>query len=101
MNLKSTWSLSADHPCLPGHFPGQPIVPGVVLLAEVARLARQEFGLGDAPFSWQRIKFLAPVEPNQVVTIGLDGNADRFAFHIVDAQGGTIARGQARHDPLA
>jgi len=101
MTLESTWSLPDDHPCLPGHFPGQPIVPGVVLLAEVARLARREFGLGDGAFSWQRIKFLAPVKPNQVVTVRLDGNADRFAFHISGAQGATIARGQARHGPLA
>jgi len=101
MKVSSKWSLPADHPCLPGHFPGQPIVPGVVLLSEVARLARQAFALGDKALSWQRIKFLAPVEPNQVVTVGLDGDAERFAFHITDAQGSTIARGQARHDPLA
>ena len=28
--------IAADHPSLPGHFPGQPVVPGVVILDEVS-----------------------------------------------------------------
>lgn len=28
-------TIPADHPCLPGHFPGRPIVPAVVILDEV------------------------------------------------------------------
>ena len=27
--------IHADHPSLPGHFPGAPLVPGVVILDEV------------------------------------------------------------------
>ena len=27
--------VAADHPALPGHFPGRPIVPGVVILDHV------------------------------------------------------------------
>ena len=28
--------FAADHPALPGHFPGQPLVPGVLLLEQLA-----------------------------------------------------------------
>lgn len=33
--------ISADHPCLTGHFPGNPIVPGVLLLDNVGHLLMQ------------------------------------------------------------
>ncbi|AKS43362.1 MaoC/PaaZ C-terminal domain-containing protein [Wenzhouxiangella marina] len=101
MNVSETWSMPADHPALPGHFPGQPIVPGVVLLAEAVRLARARLGLAEGALSWQRVKFLAPVRPEQRVQFELEGDANRFTFTITDADGQPIARGQARHEPLA
>ena len=41
----ATLSVPAQHPSLAGHFPGNPIVPGVVLLDEV--IAAAEAWLGD------------------------------------------------------
>jgi len=36
--------IAHDHPALPGHFPGNPIVPGALLLDEVAAAVQQQCG---------------------------------------------------------
>ncbi len=94
-------TVSAEHPALPGHFPGQPVVPGVVLLAEVAAVACESFSLAGQGSQWRRVKFLAPVLPDQRVDIHLSGNGDGFSFRILSGTGQHMARGQCRHAPVA
>jgi 3-hydroxyacyl-[acyl-carrier-protein] dehydratase len=79
------WPLSVDaaHPSLPGHFPGQPLVPGVMLLEQVA-LALQASRR-------QRLaqvieaKFVAPLLPGQTATLRLSDASTpmrvRFEIH--------------------
>ena len=93
--------VPASHPALPGHFPGQPIVPGVVLLALVHQQARQQIGFAAGGSRWRRIKFLNPVLPEQTCHLKLSGNHDQFSFQIESADGQTMARGQCRHAALA
>jgi 3-hydroxyacyl-[acyl-carrier-protein] dehydratase len=59
--------VPADHPALAGHFPGEPIVPGVVLLDYVLRAA----GKGKATFP--SVKFHAPLKPGEEFDIRIDG----------------------------
>ena len=46
-----TWVVPADHPALSGHFPGRPIVPGVVLVDRALLFA--EGLLGRSGVNWQ------------------------------------------------
>ncbi len=63
------FAIPAAHPCLPGHFPGRPIVPGVVLLEEVLACLPPGLTLLSA-------KFTAPVLPEQVVAVTSTAHPD-------------------------
>ncbi len=58
-----------DHPCGPGHFPGNPIIPGALLLAETARMIGVAAGLRFDSFAVRSAKFLHPVRPGDTVDI--------------------------------
>ncbi|MBB1473418.1 hypothetical protein H5368_10260 [Luteimonas sp. MC1782] len=74
--------VAPTHPCLPGHFPGNPLVPGVVILDHV--LAAIEHG--HVPLGALRlpqVKFLAPLLPGVAATVVLDGAAPRWRFRVL------------------
>ena len=99
--VKVVYSEAEDHPALAGHFPGQPIVPGVVLLGRVHDLARERLDFAAGATRWQRIKFLNPVLPGQTCMITLNGDRNAFSFAITTGDDQPVARGQCRHAPLA
>ena len=76
MQTAGSFCVSADHPCLPGHFLSGSIVPGVVLLDEAFALIqtahpdRIVVGLPSVKFVW-------PVLPAQRVTVSWREAADR------------------------
>ncbi len=70
------FSVPAGHPSLAGHFPGRPIVPGVLLLDAVLQAAAP-----CAPRRILRAKFAAPVGPGEEVEIGFERRgAGRLLF---------------------
>ena len=60
--------IDANHPSLPGHFPGAPLVPGVVILDEVVA-ALDEWRQHSQLSGISKVKFLAPLKPGQLFTI--------------------------------
>ena len=71
--------IADDHPSLPGHFPGRPVVPGVVLLdAAFALILAQQPGCRVA--GMPSVRFTRPVQPGQEVLVSCDAGGDRVAF---------------------
>ena len=76
------FTVAHDHPCLPGHFPGRPLVPGVVVLEQVLRAAEAQAGMPLAALRLPQVKFMAPLLPGQAARVELDGQAPRWKFRV-------------------
>jgi len=61
--------LQPDHPASQGHFPGNPIIPGAVLLSETLLAIEAGFGASLVPFQITSAKFLYPTRPGDRVVI--------------------------------
>ena len=70
--------VPVDHLAFAGHFPGQPLLPGALVLAEVMEAIRRvpalAARLGEHP-TLAAAKFLAPVRPGAVLSIELNPEA--------------------------
>ena len=66
------------HPALPGHFPGRPIVPGVVLL-DLAQCAVEK-ATGSQMCGIAMAKFISPAGPGDSLWLDYEeaGNGVRF-----------------------
>lgn len=74
--------VAHGHPCLPGHFPGRPLVPGVVVLDHVLAAIEAMHGpLG--PLRLPQVKFASPLLPGEAASIELDGGAPRWRFRVL------------------
>lgn len=75
--MQTEWLVPPDHPAFAGHFPGQPIVPGVVLLDRVLWMAGR--ARGAATWTVAQAKFLRPVGPGE-----------NLRFNLVDTPRGAL-----------
>ena len=87
-------SLPVPHPATEGHFPGAPILPGVVLLDEVLRVIERATGTDATCWRISSVKFLSPATPGESLLLEherLGNGAIRFTIVSGDR---TVASGQ-------
>jgi 3-hydroxyacyl-[acyl-carrier-protein] dehydratase len=79
---EATFRVPATHPSLPGHFPGRPVVPGVVILDGVLECAADWLGRPLAVRALPQVKFLAPLLPEQEARLRLTLAGDSLRFEV-------------------
>jgi 3-hydroxymyristoyl/3-hydroxydecanoyl-(acyl carrier protein) dehydratase len=69
MNSATQWTVPLDHPALAGHFPGNPILPGVVLLDLALQIIAASSGIALDLCTISSAKFLSPARPGDELLI--------------------------------
>ncbi|HUL18036.1 MAG TPA: hypothetical protein VLV29_02125 [Steroidobacteraceae bacterium] len=101
MGEPTTVTISADHPALAGHFPGVPILPGVLLLDETLRALEEAESLALTQWRIGRAKFLKPVRPGETLVVEhqrLPNGSVRFT---ISSAGHLVAKGMLIPDAPA
>ena len=92
-HARMPFTIAPDHACLPGHFPGRPLVPGVVVLERVVDAIEAVHGPLPAPLRLPQVKFLQPLLPGEAARVELDGGAPRWRFRVLRG-GALLASGE-------
>lgn len=69
MNNAAHWIVPPDHPAFAGHFPGTPILPGVVLLDVALQIIADARGIALDLCEISSVKFLSPASPGDELVI--------------------------------
>ncbi|MDB6090218.1 MAG: hypothetical protein JWN85_3002 [Gammaproteobacteria bacterium] len=89
----TTLTIPARHPAFDGHFPGAPILPGVVLLDEAIQAVQRAEGLSTRSWVIAAAKFLQPVGPGETLTLEHEPLANGSIRFAIRSDGRPVANG--------
>ncbi len=96
---ESTHSLPGippSHPAVAGHFPGNPIVPGAVILARVLECLAPGRPTEGSAIEFTEVKFLYPLRPEAPFSIRPSHETDHDVAFTVTSGSTRIASGALR-----
>jgi 3-hydroxyacyl-[acyl-carrier-protein] dehydratase len=104
MGNTTTVLVPPEHPAFDGHFPGAPLLPGVVLLDEMLRAVEAERPDGrvtaptggtstTAGWTIATAKFLQPVRPGETLTLEHEALTNGALRFVIRRAGRVVATG--------
>src|SRR5829696_5521894 len=99
--VEAALRIPADHPAFDGHFPGHPIVPAVVLVAEVLAAIESATGIGPQAWTLTNAKFQSPVTPGAALGLWHEQTATGARRFEVRAAGALVSSGTFDPAPSA
>lgn len=85
----ATLAIPLDLACLRGHFPGHPVVPGVVLAGWALALGTVHLGVAPGCCEMEALKFQRVLQPGQRTVLTLRADRDRHKLHFAYRDGET------------
>ena len=93
-------TIGDSHAALAGHFPGNAIVPAVLILGEVIKAAGSLEGFPVQVLALPLAKFLSPLRPGEPLNIHLEQIRDDELSYVCRSAGRVITMGEMRYCPL-
>ena len=89
--------LAADHPAARGHFPGNPIIPGAVLLSETLHAVGAALGADFTSCRVSSAKFPSPSRPGDRVEVEYSKAGAKVAL-VASVAGRTVLKAEIACD---
>jgi 3-hydroxyacyl-[acyl-carrier-protein] dehydratase len=93
-----TFSVPPEHPVFAGHFPGRPIVPGVLLLEWVLSEIARSTGRATHRLRLREVKFFTPLGPGEHAQLRLEMTTDTRCSFDIRRDPAAVARGVVEWD---
>lgn len=92
---------AADHPAAQGHFPGNPVIPGAVLLSDTVQAVAAALHADASHCRVSLAKFLSFARPGDSMTIDYTDTRGQGAEFVCSVAGRAVLSGKVTWAPTA
>ena len=92
-------TFPSDHAAAQGHFPGNPIIPGALLLSEALRAIETSLGKDLCPYQIRSAKFMRPVRPGERVSIDFSRRGEKRISFSCKVGATPVLAGEVVYEP--